>query len=147
MKMSCEVKPSFFKPHLPKQSPNIASLVSKKGFFGKFLICFTEKNPQFGNISLERVFLRGQTEMSSANAYACTSHKPLQLDLLISFPYKKLYATQPIQKKLFLQEQVKKKVSTGATNFFVLSIYISKTLIWSYSTSSIFFDDQSAIIN
>ena len=122
-------------------------LSQKKISSENFSSALLRKTPQFGNISLERVFLRGQTEMSSANAYACKSHKPLQLDLLISFPYKKLYATQPIQKKLFLQEQVKKKVSTGATNFFALSIYISKTLIWSYSTSSIFFDDQSAIIN
>ena len=123
MKMSCEVKPSFFKPHLPKQSPNIASLVSKKDFFGKFLICFTEKNPQFGNISLERVFLRGQTEMSSANAYACKSHKPLQLDLLISFPYKKLYATQPIQKKLSARAGEEKSFHRGHQFFCLINLY------------------------
>ena len=103
MKWKCRVKSNRLFLNLISQSNHLILQVlsQKKGFLGKFLICFTEKNPQFGNISLERVFLRGQTEMSSENAYACKSHKPLQLDLLISFPYKKLYATQPIQKNCF----------------------------------------------
>ena len=46
-----------------------------------FSSALLRKKLPFGNISMESVFSRGHTEMSSENGYTCKSHKPLQLYL------------------------------------------------------------------
>ena len=115
IKMSC-VKSnwlSFFKPHLPKQWPNIASLVSKKRFSWKIsYMLYWEK---FSNKSMERV-LRGELtcplKMFTHANLICHSNFICRLDSRI-----KNFMKHDQYKKLFLRQHVKKKLFTWANNF------------------------------